>query len=265
MAHNARAKRTNRKIRSQPLRMLARFLKPGSPAFSIYTGVEGIWIKCNELALNIHTDTEVRIERRMEGPGNPFQDNLSRQGSEKCLPEDDNQSLSKRLDSRSYSTPDYWYVYKVARLLKLDPEDVFFDIGCGMGRILCVLARHKIRKCVGIELFEDLCEAARSNGVRLRGRKAPIEIIRADAAVADLSEGTVYFMFNPFGAETLRDVLDNIGKSLTRNPRDIKIVYYNSVHEACFQSSAWLQKFHSFNTITKRKVTFWKNFNCEIL
>jgi len=128
-----------------------------------------------------------------------------------------------------------------------------------MGRVLSVLVLRNIRKCVGIELFEDLDEIARSNALRSRGRKAPIEIICADAAMTDLSEGTIYFMCNPFGIETLRDVLGNIRKSISQGPRRIKIVYYNSVHEALFQSCEWLEKFDSFDTFTRRRVTFWRN------
>lgn len=77
--------------------------------------------------------------------------------------------------------------------------------------------------------------------------------------MADLSEGTIYFMYNPFGADTLRDALDNIRESLLRTPRSIKLVYYNSVHEGILQSCEWLEKYDSFNTVTKRTVTFWRN------
>jgi hypothetical protein len=87
----------------------------------------------------------------------------------------------------------------------------------------------------------------------------PIEVICADAAVADLSEGTIYYIYNSFGVETLRDVLGNIRKFLSLRPRSIKIVYNNSVHEAVFQSCDWLEKFDSFNTSTRRRVTFWRN------
>jgi hypothetical protein len=87
-----------------------------------------------------------------------------------------------------------------------------------MGRILCVFARKNIRRCIGIELFEDLCEISRANALRLRGRRASIEVICTDAAVADLSEGTIYYMYNPFGPATLHGVLENIMRSLLQAP-----------------------------------------------
>lgn len=220
-------------------------MKLGGASLSIYTALGNIWTKGNDLALGIRTEQSDRYK-------------FSRPGSEPSLRETEGHTRSKHEDNYVYLAPDYWFVYKLARILRLDPDDVFCDLGCGMGRILCVMARSNISKCIGIELHEDLCEIARANALRLRGRKAPIEVVCADAAVADLSEGTIYFMYNPFGAHTLRDVLENIKKSLQEFPRSVKIVYYNSVHESVFQSCDWLEKFESFPTITKRMVTFWK-------
>jgi precorrin-6B methylase 2 len=89
---------------------------------------------------------------------------------------------------------------------------VFYDIGSGMGRIVCAAARKRLRKCTGVEMSEPLCQIARCNAMKLRGRKAPIEIVCGDAPTADLGEGTIYFMFDPFGADTIRDTLENIMK-----------------------------------------------------
>lgn len=101
----------------------------------------------------------------------------------------------------------YLKLWKYSNLLKPSREDIVFDIGCGVGRILCVFARRPVRKCVGIEISTIYAERARQNAKRLKGRKAPIEIFVADAAEADYSEGTIYCLFNPFGAKTLQLVL----------------------------------------------------------
>jgi SAM-dependent methyltransferase len=166
---------------------------------------------------------------------------------------------AKHEDNLGYASPDYWFIRAIAGRLKLGRQDVFYDIGCGMGRILCVVARRRIRKCVGIELLEPLCQKARRNALRLRGRKAPIEIICADAATADLSEGTVYYLFNPFGKDTLRDFLANLETSISRDPRKVTLVYYNSVHESILKASGWLNKSDEFSTLSGLRVTFWKS------
>ena len=162
-------------------------------------------------------------------------------------------------DNFHYATIGYWSVQKVLRGVKPGPQDVFCDIGSGMGRILCVVAREPVRKCVGVELLEPLCQIARRNAISLRGRKAPIQIVCGDATTVDLSEGTIYFMFNPFGGETLRDTLENIRCSLSQKPRAIRIAYYNSKYQSVLEALGWLVKVHEFDTFAGHRVTFWEN------
>jgi SAM-dependent methyltransferase len=204
-----------------------------------------LWAMCNDVALKIHTipsaepSASTQLIARTAGR------------------EDD--VRPRHDDSVEYEVPDYLYLRRVVRSLKPCPEDVIFDLGCGMGRFLCLMARRKVRKCVGVELLPHLCEAARKNAAQLRGRQAPIEIRCADAATADPSGGTIYYLFNPFGSATMGEVLANIRGTLTSNPRNITIVYYNAIHEGLFQASGWLEKYHAFRVQSGMAVTFWRN------
>jgi len=166
---------------------------------------------------------------------------------------------ARHSDNFVYGTIGYLNVRRVLRVVKPGPEDVFYDIGCGMGRILCAAARRPLRQCVGVELLEPLCHIARQNAASLRGRKAPIQIVCGDATSVDLSDGTIYFMFNPFGPETLRDTLENIRGSLSRKPRGIRIVYYNSQYQSVFEALEWLMKVQEFDSFGGHRVTFWEN------
>jgi SAM-dependent methyltransferase len=162
-------------------------------------------------------------------------------------------------DNFQYATLDYWNLYRVVNVLNPGSDDVFYDIGCGMGRMLCIVARRSVRKCVGVELFEPLCEIARANADRLRGRRSPIEIICGDATTADLSDGTIYYMFNPFGDETMHDTLENICRSLSKQPRTIKVVYCNPTCEAMFRNTSWLKKIDEFRLFGGHEVTIWQS------
>ena len=162
-------------------------------------------------------------------------------------------------DNFEYGTIGYSNIEKVLRVMKPGPQDVFCDLGCGMGRILCVAARKPVQKCIGVELLAPLCEIARRNAASLRGRRAPIQIVCGDATTVDLSEGTIYFMFNPFGAETLRDTLDNIRGSLAQKPRAIRIAYYNSQYASVLEALGWPVKVREFETFGGHRVTFWEN------
>ena len=137
------------------------------------------------------------------------------------------------------------------------PDDVFYDIGCGMGRVLCVAARWRIKRVVGIELDQPLCDIARRNADRMRGRHAPIDVRCEDASTADLSDGTIYYLYNPFGPETMRDVLGRIRRSLADRPRRVRVVYHNSVHEDLVRSCEWLELTDVFKTLRGQRVTFW--------
>jgi len=164
-------------------------------------------------------------------------------------------------DGLRYQAADYLNLWRVQRRLRPLAEEVFFDVGCGKGRVVCVFARFSLRRIVGIELAPTLCEAARRNAERLRGRKSPVEIWCGDAAKACYDEGTIYFLYNPFGEDTLREVLTKIEFTLEHRPRHVRMVYYNSVHAALFQSCRWLRCFDSLQTLTGRPVTFWQNIN----
>ena len=191
-----------------------------------------MWTLCNEVALNINT--------------------TPRNGNRPNVP-------SRHQDGVQYEVPDYLYMRRVRDMLQPGAQDVVFDIGCGMGRFLCLMARESVRKCVGVELQPQLCEAARKNAANLRGRKAPIEIVCGDAATADLSEGTIFYMYNPFGPQTMADVLANIGNSLAKNPRNVRIVYYNALYQDLFQRSGWLEKQREFKVKSGMPVSFWRN------
>jgi predicted RNA methylase len=204
--------------------------------------IQPTWTLFNELALNIRTT--------------PPQSSPT-ESAEPTVTQSD--PRPRHDDSARYEVPDYFYMRKVLQVLSPGPKDVVFDLGCGLGRFLCLAARRKVRKCVGIELRAQLCEAAQENARCLRGRHAPIEIRCEDAATADMSGGTIYYMYNPFGPTTMRDVLANMRASLSTNPRTIKIAYYNSIHEELFAASRWLEKYHAFRVKSGMPVTFWRS------
>jgi len=176
----------------------------------------------------------------------------------------DNQDVTKSKaiydDNYNYETKDYFYLRKVIKLLKIQENDVVYDIGAGMGRFLCLIATKKVRKCVGIEIAEDLCVIARNNAVRLRFRKAPIEIRCCDAATADINDGTVFYLYNPFGMNTMKEFVFNLELSLTSNPRKIRVVYFNSIHSDVFYKSGILVLKNEFYTINRSRVTYWENY-----
>ena len=165
-------------------------------------------------------------------------------------------------DSIRYSGYSYLKLYRCLKHLKPSIYDTVFDIGCGMGRILCVFARKPVRKCVGIEISSELARRAKDNAKRLSGRKAPIKILVVDAAEADYSKGTIYCLFNPFGTKTLRATIECIHQSVIEHPRRIKVAYFNAAFENVLDSCDWLRCYRRQKCIfTKRwgTLSLWTN------
>jgi SAM-dependent methyltransferase len=198
--------------------------------------IQSIWARANDAYLRIDT------QEQSSGNGRPLHDSSAAAKYDDCV---------------DYQGADYRNLRRVIRELRLSPEDVFFDIGCGKGRVICLAARERLQGVIGIELSETLCAVARQNAERVRGRKTPVEVRCGDAATADITGGTVFFLYNPFGAETLREVLANIRRSAA-HARKVTIVYYNSVHSDVFESETWLRPIRELRTLTGKRISFWE-------
>ena len=169
-------------------------------------------------------------------------------------------SKARYSDAIFYLASDYLNIRRVARKLHLSAHDVFYDIGCGKGRVVCTFATYRLQRVIGIDLNETLCEIARKNAAHMRRRKTSIDIRCEDAAIADLSDGTVFFMYNPFGPATMKRVLDNIGRCLERNRRMVRIVYYNPVFKELFHEYKWIRPMPGLRTVVGRQeIAFWQS------
>ena len=166
-------------------------------------------------------------------------------------------------DSVPYGTVSYLMTMEILRKLCLKPLDVFVDIGCGKGRVLCCASQFKIREVIGVEIDKSLCEKAQQNAEKVRSKKSPIRIINADVQEFDYQIGTVYYLFNPFGAATLNQVLARIRESLQLQPRKVRIVYVNPVAESMLQKSDCLEMYDRWRAGKKfglvHDVSFWKS------
>lgn len=164
-------------------------------------------------------------------------------------------------DAVHYSTISYKLLRVILRSLFLKPTDVFVDVGCGKGRVVCLAARLNIQKVIGIEVSEKLCKISKRNSSLLRRRLAPIMIINALAQETDYRQGTVFYLFNPFGASTLSAWLSKMEESLRLYPRTVKIVYVNPKHEPLLKNCKWLKRYDSWERTVglEHSVSFWES------
>jgi len=85
------------------------------------------------------------------------------------------------------------YVRKIMRLARASKGDVFYDLGCGRGR-LCVVAvtEFGVRKAVGIELHRGRAAKA-AESIQELGLADRIEIRNEDFMESDLGDATVVY------------------------------------------------------------------------
>ncbi|HZO80378.1 MAG TPA: hypothetical protein VFB33_01690 [Candidatus Binataceae bacterium] len=143
-------------------------------------------------------------------------------------------------EHRYYATVPYSAIFEILDRLSLKPDDVFVDLGSGKGRAVCCAATYNIQRAIGVEDVGVLHELAALNVGRLRRARAATSLIRAKAQEFDFTQGTVFYLFNPFGPETLREVLAKMEHGLAAGPRRARIVYVNPVHEEVLAARTWL-------------------------
>jgi SAM-dependent methyltransferase len=110
------------------------------------------------------------------------------------------------------------------------PNDVVADIGSGKGRVLNYLIHnYPSHKIYGLELDPE-CAAGLSR--RLRKHKN-VEILSGNACQNIPKDANVFYMFNPFSADVMREFKASIEQNV-RDLRSLKIIYYNPVCENVF-------------------------------
>jgi SAM-dependent methyltransferase len=162
-----------------------------------------------------------------------------------------------------YDTIPYRVIFKILDRLMLRPDDIFLDIGCGRGRVLCCAARFGISQLIGVDDVAKLAESARRNLQSLQLQNLRHEIICAKAQDLDYSHVTSVYMYNPFGASTTREVLNVIRESLVREPHQLRIAYVNPRQESVLAETGWLECYEDWGPERlpghKRRVSFWRS------
>ena len=98
------------------------------------------------------------------------------------------------------------HVFELIERAGLTERDVLVDLGSGLGRVPLLASICTGARAVGIEL-----EAAYVEGARRSARAlglTDVTFIQQDARAADLSGGTVFYLYTPFTGSILRAVLD---------------------------------------------------------
>jgi SAM-dependent methyltransferase len=180
-------------------------------------------------------------------PFNPWYQFLDRQYDRWCSVNTAGMDLLESipdLDVNAYSPAPRSTFFLVLRQIEIDPSKfVFIDFGCGRGKPLLLASELPFKSITGIELSPDLVKTAEENlrTYRWRKRCKVIQVIHADAREYQMpNDPAICFFYDPFKADTMAQVLDNIRQSLAAAPRDLYILYILPKERHLMDQSAFL-------------------------
>lgn len=124
-------------------------------------------------------------------------------------------------------------VFELVNLVQMGREDLFFDIGSGLGQVVLLVNLISGARATGIEYEPAYCAYASAMASRLR--LTDVKFINADAREADYSKGTVFFLYTPFEGGMLQDMLrllqaasrDRVVRILTYGPCSERVAAEN--------------------------------------
>jgi SAM-dependent methyltransferase len=123
-------------------------------------------------------------------------------------------------------------------------DDVFLDIGSGMGRAVLPAVDYPFRRVIGVELSRDLTDIAQDNVDRSKAnlRCKDVDLVTADTVeYENPDDDTVVFMNNPIPGANFAAVVQHILESYDRNPRPPRKVYANPIEGAELLSTGRIQ------------------------
>ena len=118
----------------------------------------------------------------------------------------------------------------------IGPDDVLYDIGSGLGRVVILVSLLAGVRAVGVEYQPEYYSYARRCADELRVTRA--SFVNADARAVDYADGTIFYMFTPFKGAMLGSVLETLREEA--RSRRITICSYGSCTRFLF-GLPWLR------------------------
>jgi SAM-dependent methyltransferase len=140
----------------------------------------------------------------------------------------------------SYGPGGWLDLRRLVRPDEVREDDVFLDLGAGLGRTVLMAARYPFARVIGVELSERLTARAQRNvaACRLRPRCGDIEVVNADIVDYRVPDDvSVVYLFNPVRGPLFDVAVQQLIESVDRRPRHIRLIYRNPVeHERLMQT-----------------------------
>jgi hypothetical protein len=119
----------------------------------------------------------------------------------------------------SYQPTPARHIFDLIGRTALTERDFLIDLGSGLGHVTLMASICTSASCTGIELEPSYVDCARKSARSLNLNN--VRFIQGDARAAELSDGTVFYLYTPFIGTILRDVLNSLRHEAVR--REIRI------------------------------------------
>lgn len=153
----------------------------------------------------------------LSGLGFDYRDELLSGVLQLCEPEEPNRQRSPEMVP--YQPTPVRHILRLIAATALAPDDVFVDLGSGLGHVPLLVSMMTGARSLGIEIEKAYVASAQECAQSLRLNQ--VQFIAQDAREADLSTGTVFYLYSPFKGSILTDVLSALQIESMR--RSIKI------------------------------------------
>ncbi|WP_433970006.1 class I SAM-dependent methyltransferase [Tunturiibacter gelidiferens] len=114
------------------------------------------------------------------------------------------------------------HIFSLIGLTALNDTDVLVDLGSGLGHVPLLVSACTRARGIGIELEAAYVERAQQCAQRLNLNM--VTFLQQDARAADLSTGTVFYLYTPFVGSILSEVLNRLRREAAT--RRIRICTY---------------------------------------
>ena len=111
------------------------------------------------------------------------------------------------------------HIFDLIGRTALTERDYLIDLGSGLGHVTLMSSICTSANCTGIELEPSYVDCGRKSVQSLNLNN--VRFIQGDARAADLSHGTVFYLYTPFSGAILRDVLNSLRQEAVK--REIRV------------------------------------------
>jgi hypothetical protein len=118
------------------------------------------------------------------------------------------------------------YLENLLSDLNISKLDSIIDIGSGKGSALRVMMQFPFSKIAGIEISQHIANISKRNFKILKAKNVIIHCCNA-RQFKKYSEFNIFYFYNPFPAEIMKDVIINIINSSSHTDKEIIVIYNN--------------------------------------